>query len=109
MRHCFALFLFAAITASAAEPVTVLRFGKLIDGRGGIVNDAVVVVRGDRIAAVGGPVPAGAKEIDLRKYTAIPGMIDAHTHMTFYWDRAPGTKPPCMRSSCNPLPTCSIT
>ena len=25
--------------------------------------------------------------------TAIPGLIDAHTHMTFYWDRTPGTRP----------------
>ena len=30
---------------------------------------------------------------DLRRYTGIPGMIDAHTHMTFYWDQAPGTTP----------------
>ena len=36
-------------------------------------------------------MPAGA--IDLRRYTAIPGLIDLHTHMTYYWDRQPGTRP----------------
>src|SRR6185295_17213060 len=33
-----------------------------------------------------------AKEIDLRKYTALPGLIDLHTHMTYYWNRDPATK-----------------
>ena len=30
---------------------------------------------------------------DLTRYTAIPGMIDAHTHMTYAWDPASGTDP----------------
>jgi imidazolonepropionase-like amidohydrolase len=31
--------------------------------------------------------------LDLSPYTAIPGLIDVHTHMTFYWDESPGTTP----------------
>ena len=31
--------------------------------------------------------------IDLRKYTGLPGLIDLHTHITYYWDRQPGTRP----------------
>ena len=27
------------------------------------------------------------------RYTAIPGLIDAHTHMTYFWDPDSGTKP----------------
>ena len=38
-------------------------------------------------------MPAGAQVIDLRKYTGIPGLIDLHTHITYYWDRKPGTRP----------------
>jgi imidazolonepropionase-like amidohydrolase len=55
-----------------------------------------VVVDGNHITAVGigdSAVPAGAQVIDLRKYTGIPGLIDLHTHITYYWDRQPGTRP----------------
>jgi imidazolonepropionase-like amidohydrolase len=87
----------APLTAApGAGDTTALRFGRLIDGRGGMVQDAVVVIHGDRIDHVGSgdkAVPPGAKLIDLRPLTAIPGLIDAHTHMTFYWDRSPGTRP----------------
>ena len=72
-----------------------LRFGKLWDGSK-VTNDAVVVIDGDRITSVGsgnGAVPRGAEVIDLRKYTGIPGLIDLHTHITYYWDRKPGTRP----------------
>ncbi|HJZ77562.1 MAG TPA: amidohydrolase family protein, partial [Vicinamibacterales bacterium] len=31
--------------------------------------------------------------IDLGQLTIVPGLIDAHTHMTYYWDRTPGTRP----------------
>lgn len=84
-----------AVSSPLAEN-TVLRFGKLIDGTGGVVTDAAIVVQGDKIVSVGSgesALSSGARIIDLRRYAAIPGLIDAHTHMTFYWDRAPGTKP----------------
>src|SRR5262249_30973704 len=29
----------------------------------------------------------------LTRYTGIPGLIDVHTHMTYYWDGTPGTTP----------------
>jgi imidazolonepropionase-like amidohydrolase len=80
-----------AQTASA----TALRFGKLWDGSS-VTTDAVVVIDGDRIVSVGtgdAAVPRGARLIDLRNYTAIPGLIDLHTHITYYWDRRPGTRP----------------
>jgi imidazolonepropionase-like amidohydrolase len=91
----FSIFLVAATSPGGAQ-TTAIRFGRLVDGRGKVVQDAVVVVEGDRISAVGSgdkAVPPQAKVIDLRRYTGIPGLIDVHTHMTFYWDRAPGTRP----------------
>jgi len=84
------------LSSAAPARATALRFGRLVDGRGGVTQNAVVVVEGERIARVGagdGAVPPGATVIDLRPLTAIPGLIDVHTHMSFYWDRAPGTRP----------------
>ena len=80
----------------AAADLTALRFSRLINGDGSVTQDAVVVIDGDRVTAIGSgdaAVPAKANVVDLRKYTGLPGLIDVHTHMTFYWDRTPGTRP----------------
>ncbi|CAN5755358.1 amidohydrolase family protein [soil metagenome] len=82
--------------AQVPRAIIALRFGHLVDGTGRILRDAVVTVDGDRILSVGpgaSAIPRGAIVRDLRRYTAIPGLIDAHTHMTYYWDGAPGTNP----------------
>ena len=51
---------------------------------GGIINDGVIVVRDNRIAAVGRrgqvAIPAGANTVDVTGKTIIPGLIDAHAH-----------------------------
>jgi imidazolonepropionase-like amidohydrolase len=73
-----------------------LRFGKVVDGKGSVLENAIVVVRGDRISDVttdAWKIPAGAEVIDLRRYTAIPGLIDVHTHLTFYWDQISKVRP----------------
>jgi imidazolonepropionase-like amidohydrolase len=83
----------AAIGGAATRA---LRFGKLVDGSGKVITDAVVVVDGDRITSVGSGVsaiPHGVQVTDLSRLTAVPGLIDVHTHMTFYWDGKPGTTP----------------
>jgi len=66
-------------------PVTVLRAARLFDGTGDrVLENAVVVVEGSKIKAVGAgiAVPAGATVVDLRDATLLPGFIDAHTHLT---------------------------
>ena len=91
------VFLFAECPSLLRAQMKALRFGQVIDGRGKVIPNAVILVKADRIVAVGPEkdvvIPAGTETQDLRAYTAIPGLIDAHTHMTFYWDKAPGSKP----------------
>ncbi len=51
---------------------------------GGIVDDATILIRGDRIVAVGPragiAIPAGATTVDVTGKTIIPGLVDAHAH-----------------------------
>jgi len=70
-----------------------LRFGHAWDGTR-LLDDVLIAVDGDRISSIESghaDLPPGA--IDLRRYTALPGLIDLHTHITYYWDGKPGTRP----------------
>ena len=80
----------AQTTAPAAEPVTVIHAGTLIAVPGETpLRNATVVVRGQRIAEVreGFADIPGAKIIDLRTATVLPGLIDMHVHLEGLDDR----------------------
>jgi imidazolonepropionase-like amidohydrolase len=90
-----AALLIVMFAAPSYAQSTAIRFGRLWDGSR-MMDDAVVIVEGDRVVRVESgtrAVPPGASTIDLRRYTGLPGLIDVHTHMTYYWDRKPGTRP----------------
>src|SRR5687767_11634837 len=58
---------------------TTIRAARVFDGRGGVLANGVVEVRGSRIVAVDqrpGPVT-----IDLGDSTLLPGFIDVHVHL----------------------------
>ncbi|TFW18135.1 amidohydrolase family protein [Duganella callida] len=57
----------------------------MVDVRNGtLIDNAVVLISGERITAAGSKlaIPAGAQVIDLGDKTLLPGLIDAHTHLT---------------------------
>lgn len=93
--------LLAAFSATmAATPARAqqraLRFNAVVTGDGAVVRNGVVLVDSGTITRVLGPsdrIPANAQVVDLSRYTAIPGMIDVHTHMTYVWDSTSGTDP----------------
>lgn len=69
-----------------APRVVAVRAGRLFDSQAGVMlTKQVVLVKGDRIAAVGPEarvkIPDGAQVVDLSRATLLPGLIDAHTHM----------------------------
>jgi imidazolonepropionase-like amidohydrolase len=71
-----------------------IRAGRVVAPDGKVMTHVVIVVENDRVLSIGpNPPPRGAEVIDLRKLTLIPGLIDLHTHMTYYWDGKPGTRP----------------
>jgi imidazolonepropionase-like amidohydrolase len=64
------------------DQIVVIRAARMFDARSGkMVPNPVIVVRGDRIAEVGGTAPSGATVIDLGSATLLPGMIDGHVHL----------------------------
>ena len=77
-----ALFLFP-ISASPNQ-TCVIKAGRLIDGKSAeILRNVIVVVQGNKIAALGHNVdiPKDAVLLDLSDKTVLPGFIDAHTHI----------------------------
>ncbi len=87
------VFYALAAFAAAAPKVVYVRCGKLIyDAEKPPLAPAAVVITDGKVTAVGEevPVPDGAEQIDLSRYTVLPGFVDAHIHI---WS-GPFTKQP---------------
>ena len=73
-----------AAQPAASAPVTALVGATLVNPGARPLRDAIVVIRGQRIACAGGraacAVPAGARVVDVRAAYLIPGLVDAHVH-----------------------------
>lgn len=87
-RATAALVLCLLVACGREEPTGFALVGAtLIDGSGGpALPDAVVVVRGDRIESVGTragfELPQNTSELDVTGRWIIPGLVDAHVHLT---------------------------
>ena len=81
------LLIGTGIAGAAELPLTYVKAGKLLDVRSGqVLADQVIVIRGDRVERIAPASqiapPAGATVIDLSRATVLPGLIDAHDHLT---------------------------
>ena len=87
LLHLIAQCSLASVAAAQqGTPVVVLRHANLVDGaRGAIATNAALVIREGQIASVESEPfnpPAGATVIDVNGRYVVPGLIDAHTHIS---------------------------
>jgi len=70
----------------------VIAASKLLDGKGGALRNARIVIEGSKIVAVyaGGRAKTSPADYDLRGLTVLPGWIDAHVHIS--WSFGPDGK-----------------
>jgi imidazolonepropionase-like amidohydrolase len=85
LKSAFALVLAVGSLAAAQDEAITLRAGTLIDGRGGVTTNAIVVIEGSRIARIGGE-PRG-EVLDLSRLTLLPGLIDTHVHISSHFGK----------------------
>jgi imidazolonepropionase-like amidohydrolase len=85
-----AVTLFVLMTQAVAQQSAqrvVIRAGHVLDVKSGkMLSDQAIVIEGDNIVGVGpaSATPAAdATTINLPNATVLPGLIDAHTHLTF--------------------------
>src|SRR6201982_895434 len=81
---CLILLCFS-VSALAADQSVVLKAARMFDGKSNaLVQNAVVIVQGDKIVDAGSnlPSPSGAQVVDLGDATLSPGFMDAQTHLT---------------------------
>ncbi len=82
-----ALSILLASTLYAQSGSYVLKSARLFDGKSDrLVEPGVIVVSDGKIQSVGGPIPSGARVIDLGEATLLPGFIDSHTHLSQAFD-----------------------
>jgi imidazolonepropionase-like amidohydrolase len=86
------VLLLAAMPAFSAD--TAIRCGRLLDPASGkVTENAVILVRGERVEQVGTAVPSGTTIVDLSRYTCLPGLVDSHTHVLLQPEDERGAPP----------------
>lgn len=85
-RRALRAFCTLVLTAAACQPAPItIRAGLLLDGQGGHRRDALITVTNGRITAVE-PWQGDSATYDLSRYTVLPGLIDAHVHISGYFN-----------------------
>lgn len=76
-----------ATLAAQASQVTI-RAGRMLDGRGGVMENATIVVQQSVINRVDRGGSSSRATYDLSRYSVLPGLIDGHAHLSWYFNRS---------------------
>ena len=83
-RYTLAVLASVPSVALGQSPTISIRAGTVLDGRGGVVRNTVIVVTGSRIVRLDSSVTGPT--YDLSGLTLMPGGIDTHVHLTSHFD-----------------------
>lgn len=88
MKHLFlGLLLLGAVVGAFAQSTTYLHCGRLLDFSElgpRVKTEMTVIVEGDRITGIASgyqAAPEGARSVDLKAHTVLPGLTDMHVHI----------------------------
>src|SRR5580693_584329 len=97
--------------AAAQERPIVLKAATILDGKGQILRNTIIVVEAGKIARIGGDAPAGAITYDLTSLTVTPGWIDTHAHIFWHFDngRLAGKDEPPIRAMLHATDNAIVT
>ena len=90
-----ALVLSVLFSLPAIAQDTALKTKLAIDGHANVMHDAVILVHDGRIVSIhsNGRIPQGVREVDLTKFTVMPGLIDMHVHISAHFDESSRERP----------------
>src|SRR5260370_7735335 len=71
--------------APAQSKRIVIATSAMLDGKGRVLHNTRIVVEGSKIVAI--DPKAGPVNYDLRGLTVLPGWIDAHVHITWFFGK----------------------
>ena len=95
---CLSLVALARPASAEDAPTLAISGGRLVDGYGGLpVQNALVLVAGDRISRVGDvnsvSIPDGVKTLDANGMTILPGLWESHGHLFHIGEGDPASFP----------------
>lgn len=109
----FVLIVSALRTGSivAQERPIVLRAQTVLDGKGQVLHNTILVIENGKIARIGGDAPAGAITYNLAGLTVTPGWIDTHAHIYWHFEngRLAGRDEPPVRAMLHAADNAIVT